>query len=251
MKEIYESFVKDKNVKEFTVECGRPDSINRNKLEIMKKYFVDRISINPQTMNNDTLKLIGRNHSAEDIIKKFKLAREVGFDDINMDLIIGLPGEGHKEFINTKNEILKLKPDSITIHGLALKRGSTMYENFVLKKGIEVTPQEEIIAMYEETKKLANELELLPYYMYRQKNMVGNMENLGYAKEGSEGIYNIQMIEERQTIIALGAAAVSKVIFLEEDRLERFPNLKDLHEYISRIDEMIQGKIKLLDTLYN
>ncbi|MBE6072565.1 MAG: coproporphyrinogen III oxidase [Clostridium butyricum] len=250
MKEIYNNFIKDNNVKEFTVECGRPDSINRNKLQTMKEYEVNRISINPQTMNDETLKLIGRNHTSKDIIEKFNMAREIGFEDINMDLIIGLPGEGYKEFLHTKEELIKLKPDSITIHGLALKRGSTMYENFVLKKGIEVTAQEEIIKMYEETKKLGDSLELSPYYMYRQKNMVGNMENLGYAKKGNECIYNIQMIEERQTIIALGAAAVSKIIFLEEDRIERFPNLKDLHEYVTRIDEMIERKKELLDTLY-
>ena len=201
-------------------------------------------------MNDKTLKLIGRTHSVEDIKDKFKMARDLGFDDINMDIIIGLPGEGHAEMIKTRDEIIKLKPDSITIHGLALKRGSVMYEKFVLEKGIEVTPQEEIVKMYEESRNLAEALDLSPYYMYRQKNMVGNMENLGYAKEGKECIYNIQMIEERQTIIALGAAAVSKVVFLEEDRLERFPNLKDLHEYTSRIDEMIEGKKKLLDTLY-
>ena len=251
MKEIYDNFIKDNNVKEFTVECGRPDSINKNKLQTMKDYKVNRISINPQTMNDKTLKLIGRNHTSEDIIEKFNMARNLGFEHINMDLIIGLPGEGYEEFLNTKNEIIKLKPDSITIHGLALKRGSAMYENFVLKKGIEVTLQDEIIKMYAETKILGDSLGLSPYYMYRQKNMVGNMENLGYAKKGKECIYNIQMIEEKQTIIALGAAAVSKVVFLEEDRLERFPNLKDLHEYIRRIDEMIKRKKGLLDTLYN
>ena len=251
MKEIYDNFIKDNNVKEFTVECGRPDSINKNKLQTMKDYKVNRISINPQTMNDKTLKLIGRNHTSEDIIEKFNMARNLGFEHINMDLIIGLPGEGYEEFLNTKNEIIKLKPDSITIHGLALKRGSAMYENFVLKKGIEVTLQDEIIKMYAETKNLGDSLGLSPYYMYRQKNMVGNMENLGYAKKGKECIYNIQMIEEKQTIIALGAAAVSKVVFLEEDRLERFPNLKDLHEYIRRIDEMIKRKQGLLDTLSN
>jgi oxygen-independent coproporphyrinogen-3 oxidase len=125
-----------------------------------------------------------------------------------------------------------------------------MYEEFILKKGIQITPQEEIIKMYEESRNLAENLGISPYYMYRQKNMVGNMENLGYARVGKECIYNIQMIEERQTVIALGAAAVSKVIFLEEDRLERFPNLKDLHEYISRVDEMIEKKKNLLNTLY-
>lgn len=251
MNEIYDSFIIDGNVKEFTVECGRPDTLNITKLQIMKDYNVTRISINPQTMNDKTLKLIGRTHSCEDIKEKFNMARQLGFDDINMDIIIGLPGEGHAEFLKTKDEILKLKPDSITVHGLALKRGSTMYENFVLKKGIPITPNKEIVKMYMESKSLAENLGLLPYYMYRQKNMVGNMENLGYAKHGKECIYNIQMIEERQTIIALGAAAVSKVVFLEEDRLERFPNLKDLNEYITRIDEMIERKKELLDTLYN
>lgn len=250
MKEIYDNFINNSKVKEFTVECGRPDTLTKDKLETMKVYNVNRISINPQTMNDKTLKLIGRTHSSEDIKEKFKMARELGFNDINMDIIIGLPGENHKDMINTKNELLKLKPDSITVHGLALKRGSRMYEEFILKKGIEMTPQEEIIKMYEESRNLAEKLGIGPYYMYRQKNMVGNMENLGYAKEGKECIYNIQMIEERQTTIALGAAAVSKIIFLEEDRLERFPNLKDLHEYISRIDEMIERKINLLDTLY-
>lgn len=251
MDEIYNSFIKDSNVKEFTVECGRPDTLTKSKLQTMKDCNVDRISINPQTMNDKTLKLIGRTHSAEDIKEKFKMARDLGFDDINMDIIIGLPGEGHDEMIRTRDELIKLKPDSITVHGLALKRGSAMYEKFVLEKGIEVTPQEEIVKMYEESRNLAEALDISPYYMYRQKNMVGNMENLGYAKEGKECIYNIQMIEERQTIIALGAAAVSKIVFLEEDRLERFPNLKDLHEYTSRIDEMIEGKKKLLDTLYS
>lgn len=247
---IYNGFIKDGNVKEFTVECGRPDTLNKTKLQIMKECNVTRISINPQTMNDKTLKLIGRTHSSEDIKEKFKMARKLGFEDINMDIIIGLPGEGHAEVLKTKEELLKLKPDSITVHGLALKRGSIMYENFVLKKGIPLTPHEEIVKMYAESKNLAEELGLSPYYMYRQKNMVGNMENLGYAKEGKECIYNIQMIEERQTIIALGAAAVSKVVFLEEDRLERFPNLKDLNEYVTRIDEMIERKKELLNSLY-
>ncbi|GAA0077846.1 coproporphyrinogen III oxidase [Clostridium sp. CTA-5] len=250
MKEIYSAFIKDKDVKEFTVECGRPDTITLDKLETMRDYDVSRISINPQTMNDKTLKLIGRSHSVEDVKEKFNMARSLGFKDINMDIIIGLPGEGHNEVIKTKNELIALKPDSITVHGLALKRGSRMYENFVLKKGIDIPNQEEITKMYEESRNLAKTLDIYPYYMYRQKNMVGNMENLGYAKKGKECIYNIEMIEEKQTIIALGAAAVSKVIFLEEDRLERFPNLKDIKEYVSRVDEMIERKIELLDTLY-
>ena len=250
MNKIYNSFVENRELKEFTVECGRPDSITLNKLQTMKKYDVTRISINPQTMNDETLKLIGRGHTSQDIIGKFKMARELGFEDINMDMIIGLPGEGLQEAKITAREIKKLSPDSLTIHGLSLKRGSIMYENFILKKGLGLKSQEEIMKMYEESKNLAKELELTPYYMYRQKNMVGNMENLGYSKKGKECIYNIQMIEDKQTIIALGADAVTKVVFLENDRIERFGNVKDIKEYVNRIKEMVDGKIALLDTLY-
>ena len=250
MKEVYEAFVKDKNLKEFTVECGRPDSITSEKLQTMKTYDVTRISINPQTMNDDTLKMIGRGHTSAQVIEKFNLARSMGFNDINMDMIIRLPGEGIKEVLHTKNEILKLKPDSLTVHGLSLKRASILYENFILKKGIQVKKQEELAQMYEESRILAQELGLHPYYMYRQKNMVGNMENLGYSRKGAECIYNIEMIEDKQTIIALGADAVSKVVFLNENRIERFANIKDIKEYCNRIDEMIQGKINLLDSLY-
>ena len=250
MNKIYNSFVENRHVKEFTVECGRPDSITFEKLKTMKKYNVTRISINPQTMNDETLKLIGRGHTSKDVIEKYYMARELGFDDINMDMIIGLPGEGLKEAHHTVEEIKKLSPDSLTVHGLAIKRGSIMHENFLLKKGLGLKSQEEIMKMYAESKRLSEELNLTPYYMYRQKNMVGDMENVGYAKEGKHCLYNIEMIEDKQTIIALGADAVSKVVFLEENRLERFGNVKDPREYIKRIDEMVEGKIELLDTLY-
>ena len=250
MQEAYNAFVEGKGIKEFTVECGRPDSITKEKLETMKKFNVTRISINPQTMNDETLKMIGRRHNSKDVIEKFNLARSMGFNDINMDMIIGLPGEGIKEVLHTKEEILKLHPDSLTVHGLSLKRASILYENFILKKGIQVKKQAELADMYEESRILAKKLGLHPYYMYRQKNMVGNMENLGYSRKGAECIYNIQMIEDKQTIIALGADAVSKVVFLEEGRIERFANIKDVREYCNRIEEMVEGKKKLLDTLY-
>ena len=250
MNKIYNSFVEGRNIKEFTVECGRPDSITSKKLQSMKKYDVTRISINPQTMNDKTLKLIGRGHTSQDVIEKFELARSLEFEDINMDMIIGLPGEGLEEAIHTANEIKKLSPDSLTVHGLSLKRGSIMYENFILKKGLGLKEQDEVMKMYDESRKLAKDLNLSPYYMYRQKNMVGNMENLGYTKKGKECIYNIQMIEDKQTIIALGADAVSKVVFLEENRIERFGNVKDVKGYVDRIEEMVEGKKKLLDTLY-
>ncbi|MCI6693295.1 MAG: coproporphyrinogen III oxidase [Clostridium sp.] len=250
MKEIYNAFVENRNLIEFTVECGRPDSITLEKLQTMKKYNTTRISINPQTMNDNTLKMIGRGHSSQDVIEKFNLARELGFNDINMDMIIGLPGEGIKEAKYTAEEILKLRPDSLTVHGLSLKRASILYENFILKKGIQIKNQEELSSMYEMSRILAKDLDIKPYYMYRQKNMVGNMENLGYSKVGKECLYNIQMIEDKQTIIALGADAVSKVVFLEENRIERFGNVKDIREYTSRIKEMVEEKRKLLDTLY-
>jgi len=250
MNEIYNAFVKDRDILEFTVECGRPDSITREKLLSMKKYKTTRISINPQTMKDETLTMIGRGHNSQEVIEKFNLARELGFDDINMDMIIGLPGEGLEDAKNTARELLKLKPDNLTVHGLSLKRASILYENFILKKGLQIKPQIELAGMYEESRILAKELGLSPYYMYRQKNMVGNMENLGYSKKGSECIYNIQMIEDKQTIIALGADAVSKVVFLDENRIERFANIKDVKGYTSRIKEMVEGKRKLLDTLY-
>jgi len=250
MKSIYEGFIKSNNVREFTVECGRPDSITFKKLTTMKKYGVHRISINPQTMNDDTLELIGRTHSVESIREKFTMARELGFNNINMDLIVGLPGEKISHIIKTCDEIFKIQPDSITIHGMSIKRASKLHEKMLNNYRFEIPGQEELNQMYHNTVELSKKLNMKPYYMYRQKNMVGNMENIGYKTLGKEGIYNIQMIEEKQTIIALGADAVCKVVFLEENRHERFANVKDVREYIKRIDEMIQKKIALLDTLY-
>ncbi|WP_010233508.1 coproporphyrinogen III oxidase [Clostridium arbusti] len=247
---IYNSFIKGNNVREFTVECGRPDSITREKLNTLKKYGVHRISINPQTMNDATLKLIGRGHNSKDIIDKFNLARSLGFDNINVDIIVGLPGEGLEEVKYTCSEILQLSPDSLTVHGMSLKRGSKLHQNILNNIHMKIATQDELNEMYDETVKLSKDLKLKPYYMYRQKNMVGNMENIGYSKFGRECIYNIEMIEERQTIIAIGANAVSKTIFLEENRLERFPNVKDVREYIKRIEEKVESKIKFLNELY-
>lgn len=248
---IYENLIKDHDVREFTVECGRPDSITADKLITMKSCNVDRISINPQTMNDETLKFIGRNHSACDIVEKFELARNIGFDNINMDIIVGLPYEGIEAVKNTCREILKLSPDSVTVHGLCVKRGSRLHENILASRKYKSISQNEINSMYDETVELSKRLHMNPYYMYKQKNMVGNMENVGYAAKGKEGIYNIQMIEEKQTIIGIGADAVTKVVFLDEDRIERFADVKDVNEYINRIAEMLKKKTQLLDTLYN
>lgn len=246
---IYNNFVKDRGVREFNVECGRPDSINEHKLSSMKKYGVNRISINPQSMNDDTLKAIGRNHTVKDVIDKFNLARKLGFENINMDIIIGLPNENLQHVKNTCLELLRLKPDSITVHGMSVKRASKLHEQIVTGE-FSIREQNELNQMYGETVKLAKELGMKPYYMYRQKNMVGNMENVGYAQNLKEGIYNIQIIEEKQTIIALGADAVTKVVFQSDNRIERFPNIKDVREYIKRIDEKIEKKIELLENLY-
>jgi len=246
---VYKSFVEGRNVKEFNVECGRPDSITEAKLIAMKKYNVNRISINPQTMNNDTLEAIGRSHNVEDVIEKFNVARDLGFDNINMDLIIGLPNEDLTHVENTCKGILELNPDSITVHGMALKRASILHEQILLKK-VKIIEQNELDEMYKRTVELSKKLGMTPYYMYRQKNMVGNMENVGYSKPSKEGIYNIEIIEEKQTIIALGANAVTKVVFLETNRIERSANLKDLKEYINRIEEKVEEKIKLLEELY-
>ncbi|MFL0267874.1 coproporphyrinogen III oxidase [Candidatus Clostridium radicumherbarum] len=250
MKTIYNEIIVKYKPQEFTVECGRPDSITENKLITMKNYAVNRISINPQSMNDSTLKRIGRAHTAKDVVDKFNLAREIGFDNINMDIIVGLENEGLEEIDNTCSEILKLKPDSITVHGLAIKRASRIHEKLLNGQEVKNLCQDEIIKMYNKTAELAKLLNMKPYYMYRQKNMIGNMENIGYAAAHKEGLYNIQMIEEKQTIIAHGADAASKAVFLEEDRLERHFNVKDVKEYISRIDEMIDKKNKLLNSLY-
>ena len=228
-------------IKEFTVEAGRPDTINREILECLKKNNVTRISINPQTMNQETLDKIGRGHSVEEIKEAFNLAREIGFDNINMDLILGLEGENVEMVRNTLEEIKKLSPESLTVHTLAIKRASKLKEKmdeYVL------TQYEEMVKMIDLSMEYAKEMNLNPYYMYRQKQMLGNLENIGYAKEGYECIYNIQIMEERQSNIALGAGSITKFVYADENRIERVENVKNLEQYIDRVDEMINRKYK-------
>lgn len=250
MSSIYGCFVKDYPLKEFTVEAGRPDSISEEKLKIMKDFEVTRISINPQSMNDSTLKSIGRFHTVEDVRNKYHMARKMGFNNINMDIIVGLPGEGIKEIENSCFELLKLEPDSITVHGMSIKRGSKLHEQLLNNKYSSGLGIEELKQMFDMTRVTAERLNMIPYYLYRQKNMIGNMENIGYARKGMECIYNIKIMEENQTIIALGADAVTKVVFSDENRIERYANLKEVSEYVKRVNEMIEGKIELLDTLY-
>ncbi len=235
------------NTIELTVEAGRPDSITREKLQVLKNHNVERISINPQTMNQETLDLIGRKHSVEDIKKAYELASEMGFDNINMDIILGLPGEGPDEVANTVNIIKDMKPASLTVHSLAIKRSSRLNIYRDRYKNLDFKNTESIIKMTEEC---AKDLNVEPYYMYRQKNMAGNFENVGYAIPGKECIYNILIMEEVQSIIACGAGASTKIVRTNEKDgssiITRVENVKNVDEYINRIDEMIERKRKEL-----
>ncbi len=228
-------------VKEFTVEAGRADSITKNKLEVLKKHQVDRISINPQTMKQETLQIIGRRHTVEQVEEAYKLAREVGFENINMDLILGLPGESKEDVKNTIERVVELAPDSLTVHSLAIKRASKLSQ-WITEHGIST------LRNTDETMKIAaagaKKLGMDPYYLYRQKNMSGNFENVGYAKPGKYGLYNILIMEEKQTIVALGAGSISKRVY-PQGRIERCDNVKDVAQYIERIDEMIERKREL------
>ena len=226
-------------LKEYTIEAGRPDSITRDKLMVMKKHGVNRISINPQTMNDDTLKLIGRHHTVAQVREAFSLARECGFDNINMDLIIGLPGETQEHIERTMAEVAKLSPDSLTVHSLAIKRAANLNIFWEKYKDYAMINTDDIINM---TADCAADMGMEPYYLYRQKNMAGNFENVGYSKPGKEGIYNILIMEEKQTIMAVGAGASTKVVFPQENRIERVENVKDVRTYIENIDEMIDRK---------
>ncbi|WP_317856194.1 coproporphyrinogen dehydrogenase HemZ [Chakrabartyella piscis] len=237
LKKIEELF--DTSDMEYTVEAGRPDTITKEKLRLMKAYGVNRISINPQTMNEDTLKAIGRKHSVEDIKRVFHEARELGHENINMDLILGLPDETVEHVERTFAEIMKLQPDNVTVHTLAVKRASRLKEEFDQHQ---MTTAEILDKMLVVAEDYAKKLHMEPYYMYRQKNMVGNFENVGYCTVGKEGAYNIQIMEEKQTILAVGCGGSTKTYDAKTDKLERIFNVKGVEEYIARIDEMIDRK---------
>ncbi len=230
-------------VRELTVEAGRPDSITLEKLQVLKQHNVDRISINPQSMNDSTLEVIGRKHTVAQVVEAFKLARSAGFDNINMDIILGLPGENADMVENTLRQISELKPESLTVHSLAIKRAAALNIWRERYSDMQIENSDDTVQMAAD---YAAAMGLEPYYMYRQKNMAGNLENVGYARRGMECIYNILIMEEKQTIIAIGAGASSKIVFNEEgakaERIERIENVKDVSNYIERIDEMIQRK---------
>lgn len=231
-----------RTVQEFTVEAGRADSITEEKLRVLYRHDVTRISVNPQTMKQETLQLIGRRHTVEQVIEAFRMAREIGFTNINMDIILGLPEETKEDVVHTIEAIKELDPDSLTVHSLAVKRASK------LGKWIE----ENGITAYnntDETMKIAaqgaKDMDMVPYYLYRQKNMSGNFENVGYSKEDKYGIYNILIMEEKQTIVACGAGTITKRVY-PDGRIERCDNVKDVGLYIEKIEEMIERKRKLL-----
>ncbi|HIT60808.1 MAG TPA: coproporphyrinogen dehydrogenase HemZ [Candidatus Fimousia stercorigallinarum] len=236
------------HVREFTVEAGRPDSITREKLEVLLKCGVTRISINPQTMNQETLNLIGRAHTVEQTIRAFELAREVGHQNINMDMIVGLPGEDIRHVERTLDQIYQLKPDSLTVHSLAVKRAANLNIQMEKYRSMIKGATNEMLERVDE---YAGKLGLSPYYLYRQKNIPGNLENIGYSKPGLECIYNILIMEEKQDIIAVGAGASSKFIFKDRAmRIQRAENVKNVDQYISRVDEMIKRKQKMMEDTY-
>ncbi len=225
---------------ETTVEAGRPDTLSREKHRTIREAEISRISINPQTMNDRTLQIIGRAHTAQQVRDAYALAREEGIPHINMDVIAGLPGENEADFDRTLAEAVRLRPESLTVHTLAIKRSSRMsLENAPLPDG-KMTAR-----MVTRGLETARTLGMVPYYLYRQKYMAGNLENTGYALPGHACLYNVDMMEETSHILALGAGGISKKIFPEEGHIERAPNVANIQEYITRVDEMIHRKKEL------
>ena len=225
--------------REFTVEAGRPDTIDTERLIALKENKVDRISINPQTTNDKILKVIGRKHSAQQFFDAFELARKCGFDNINTDLIAGLPTDTYESFKDSLDSILKLSPECITVHTLCMKRASTLTTQGVTLNTDDATQARK---MLEYTQNSLTSLDYIPYYLYRQSRMVGNLENVGWSKRGYESLYNVYVMDETHTILACGSGGVSKLKNCEKDYLERIFNFKYPYEYIDRFDEIIERK---------
>lgn len=235
-----------KNVKEFTVEAGRPDTITPEKLQVLKNAGVSRISINPQTFSDSVLDAIGRRHTAEDTLEKFRLARETGFDNINMDFIAGLPTDTLEGFCASIDKAVELSPENITVHTLSVKRSSDMNQT-----GKEYCTAEETQKMVEYANKILTENGYLPYYMYRQSKSVANLENVGWCKPSYPCLYNIYMMEEIHTVLAVGASAVTKLTLPGRDELQRIFNYKYPYEYISDFSEMLRRKKDITDFYKN
>ena len=238
MKCVTDSF-DTSNLREYTVEAGRPDTITAEKLETIKHLGAGRISINPQTMNDSVLEKIGRRHTAADTVKAFETARKCGFCNINTDLIAGLPGDTPESFFDTVRSILSLDPESITVHSLSMKRSSRLT---VTGSFPEVKAGENAGKMVSFARNTLEKHGFLPYYMYRQSKTVGNLENVGYAKPGTECLYNVYTMDETHSILACGASAVSKLRQPHGSYIERIFNFKYPYEYISRFNELIERK---------
>lgn len=229
------------DINEITFEAGRPDTITEEKLNCLKNNGVTRISINPQTMNDSTLKYISRKHTVEDIYRVYNMAKAFNFHSINMDLIIGLPGEDDNDVQNSISQVIKLNPENITIHALAYKKGSELLNSLKdLNKDYDIVER-----MYKITKEACINAEYKPYYMYRQKNIKANLENVGYCISGKESIYNIVIIEEIETILACGAGSVSKIL-KGNNRHERVQNYKNLSDYNNNVCKNIDEKRLIL-----
>lgn len=224
---------------EFTLEAGRPDTITEEKLQIIKAYGVERISINPQTMKQETLDIIGRAHSVEQVYAAYEIANRIGFKSINTDLIAGLPGESLDDFVYSLREILNLGADNITVHTLAVKRSSKLAE---IDREYHRSKENIVPEMLSEAERLLRSNGYLPYYLYRQKNMSGAMENVGWCKNDNLSVYNVRIMEEAQSIIAMGAGGISKAYFPAENRLERYPNVNNYEIYCERISDMLDRK---------
>lgn len=244
---IHQHFPQMDKVRELTVEAGRPDTITPEKLDVMKKWNVDRISINPQSFTQETLHAIGRHHTVEETIEKYHLAMAMGLQNINMDLIIGLPNEGVAELTYSLQELEKLMPASLTVHTLSFKRASEMTRN---KERYKVASRDEIREMMQLASDWTEENGYLPYYLYRQKNILGNLENVGYAKPGQESIYNIMIMEEVQTILGLGCGAVSKLMAPGTGKFIRWPNPKDPKTYNDTYLKLTEEKLRDLNEIY-
>ena len=244
---MFESFPHTESIRELTVEAGRPDTITPEKLAVLKKWGIDRISVNPQSYTDETLKAIGRHHTVQETIDKFWMARKAGMNNINMDLIIGLPNEGIAEFEHSLNETAKMMPESLTVHTLSFKRASEMTHN---KEKYKVADRKTAEAMMHRAHEWTAEHGYKPYYLYRQKNILGNLENVGYSLPGEESIYNIVIMEEVQTIIGLGCGASTKLVDAKTGKISQYHNPKEPVQYIMTFEEAIQKKIEALNELY-
>lgn len=227
------------NLIEYTVEAGRPDTVTREKLLAIKQGGATRISINPQTMNDEVLKNIGRRHTVAEMVDAFKMAREVGFNNINTDLIAGLSGDTYESFCHSVDEIIKLNPENVTVHTLSMKRAS----NLTKSRTVFEAEQGKLASdMVEYAYNRLSQAGIVPYYMYRQSKTAGNLENVGYAQKGFEGLYNVYIMDETHTILACGASAVTKLREPNGPYIERIFNYKYPYEYIERFDTIMERK---------